>query len=570
MSTNDALLLDQLVIQQHASVGNGLSSDEFFEFFAAEQILKDDDLSYEEIADGIVDGGGDGGVDSCFFFINNKLYNDDFDIESQRKGAQLRLVMIQSKNTTGFGEGGIEKFVSSARDFFDLTKNIGELYSVYNKDILDKISIFREVYVGLTSKFPSITVCYYYATKGIDIHQNVSRKVDHLKETICSLFNPVSFNFKFINASDLLLMSRKIQSTSSTLKLAENPISTNQEGFVGLATLKDYIDFITNEESHLKSYLFEGNVRDYQGNTAVNSEIQQTLRTEQSEDFWWLNNGVTIICSKASCSGKILSIEDAEIVNGLQTSREIFNAFYEQKIINDQRNLLIRVLKPQSQENRDNIIKATNSQTPISAASLRATDKIHRDIEDFLSSRGFFYDRRKNYYKNSGKPIKKIWGIPFMAQSVMACALFDPANARARPSSLIKSNDAYLKIFNEKYPLELYYKCPIIVQTSVEAIKQSDNEDHKKHANNIVFYVASLFTLHISKIPNPNINQVANIDTSSVTIDNIRQVIPQVWDAYLQFGGNDQAAKGTELRRTILEKKREEILQLLKTKTDTN
>ena len=154
-----------------------------------------------------------------------------------------------------------------------------------------------------------------------------------------------------------------------------------------------------------------------------------------------------------------------------------------------------------------------------------------------------------------------------MAQSVMACALFDPANARARPSTLIKSNEEYLKIFNSEYPLELYYKCPIIVQTSLEAIKQSSNEDHKKHANNIVFYVASLFSLHISKIPNPSINQVASIDISGVTIENISQVIPQVWDAYLQFGGNDQAAKGTELRRTILDKKREEIVQLLKTKT---
>src|SRR5690606_13640517 len=52
------------------------------------------------------------------------------------------------------------------------------------------------------------------------------------------------------------------------------------------------------------------------------------------------------------------------------------------------------------------------------------------DKSDLLS-RGLFYDRRKNHYKNSGKPIRRIVSIPFMAQAVMSCALGDPANARA-------------------------------------------------------------------------------------------------------------------------------------------
>src|SRR5208337_3937610 len=261
----------------------------------------------------------------------------------------------------------------------------------------------------------------------------------------------------------LLTSARRQPSTSSSLRLAENPISTGQEGFVCLVSLRDYLEFIT-EDGHLRSHLFEGNVRDYQGKTEVNKEIRATVEGTSSEDFWWLNNGVSMICSYASLSGKTLTIEDAEIVNGLQTSREIYQALHGKDLSKESRNLLVRVIKPQTQESRDRIIKATNSQTPIPAASLRATDKIHRDIEEYLYPEGFYYDRRKNYYKNIGKPIKKILGIPFVAQSVMACALSDPASARARPSSLIRREEDYKRIFNEGYPLDIYLKCPLIVR----------------------------------------------------------------------------------------------------------
>ena len=59
-----------------------------------------------------------------------------------------------------------------------------------------------------------------------------------------------------------------------------------------------------------------------------------------------------------------------------------------------------------------------------------ATDKIQRDIEDYLKSRGLFYDRRKNFYKNSGKPRDVIIDIPYLAQAVMAILLRRPDTAR--------------------------------------------------------------------------------------------------------------------------------------------
>ena len=63
MSNNDQIILDSVLEQQRQQLAPEISQAEFFEVFAAEQALKDYDLSYEEIRSGIVDGGADGGID---------------------------------------------------------------------------------------------------------------------------------------------------------------------------------------------------------------------------------------------------------------------------------------------------------------------------------------------------------------------------------------------------------------------------------------------------------------------------------------------------------------------------
>ena len=70
MSTNDLILLNQLLDQRLSEIGAGLPESEYFEIFSAEQVLKDDDLSYDELESGIIDGGGDGGIDSIYLFVN--------------------------------------------------------------------------------------------------------------------------------------------------------------------------------------------------------------------------------------------------------------------------------------------------------------------------------------------------------------------------------------------------------------------------------------------------------------------------------------------------------------------
>ena len=126
----------------------------------------------------------------------------------------------------------------------------------------------------------------------------------------------------------------------------------------------------------------------FQGTTEVNAEIVNTLKNEKVVDFWWMNNGVTILASRATLNGDTVTVENPQIVNGLQTSTQIARHFLP--TADDRRSVMVKIVSSEDEETRDKIIKSTNSQNPIQPATLRATDKVQRDIEDALKSAGLF------------------------------------------------------------------------------------------------------------------------------------------------------------------------------------
>ena len=460
MASNDRIILDEVLAQRREEIDPAATESDFFELFTAEQVLKDFDLSYDEIEFGLVGGGADGGTDGIYLLVNGELVQEDPDYGHLKKNIILDLIVLQAKTRAGFQETPVERFLTFSEDILDLSRDVESLTEVYNERLVDLVKRFRNVYQQLAASFPQLRVSYYYSSKGADPSQSIKRKITKLKLVVEKYFPDAEFKFEFLGASELLALARRAPQTTYPLTLAENPISSEgQVGFVCLVRLGDFFTFIADDNRTLRRHIFEANVRDYQGSTEVNAAIQDSLKKQTTDDFWWLNNGISILASKASLGGKVLTIEDPQIVNGLQTSTEVYNHFRETDIGNDNRKILVRVVVPTEEGSRDRIIKATNSQTAVQQASLRATDKIHRDIEEYLRPRGLFYDRRKNHYKNEGKPRDKVVGIPHLAQSVMSIVLQRPDTARGRPSSLLKKDTDYSKVYSEELPIHLYYVC---------------------------------------------------------------------------------------------------------------
>jgi hypothetical protein len=72
MTTNQQIILNTLLEQQKATLDSTLKEDDYFHLFVTEQVLKNFELSYDELEEGIVDNGGDGGIDSIYTFVNTE------------------------------------------------------------------------------------------------------------------------------------------------------------------------------------------------------------------------------------------------------------------------------------------------------------------------------------------------------------------------------------------------------------------------------------------------------------------------------------------------------------------
>ena len=551
MTTNDLIILDNVISQQHGAKAPDKSAPDFFELFVAEQVLKNYDLSYEELEVGIVGNGGDGGIDALYTFANGELIREDFDFEPLKKNIVIDVYILQAKRSDSFGESPIDRLIAVTGDLFDLSKDLEQFKTVYNDAVRSAAALFRRVFTGLAARFPTLRFHYIYATRGADVHPNTARKVEGLRKKVKELFSSAEFHFEFLGAPGLLALARRRPVTSFELILAENPISSAGEvGYICLVKLRDFVNFLKDDDNSLRKNLFEANVRDYQGTTEVNEAIQASLATRAQEDFWWLNNGVTIVASKATQSGKTLTLEDPQIVNGLQTSTEIHHYFTIANTDGDERNLLVRVIVPSKAESRDRIIKATNSQTSIPPASLRATDKIHRDIEEYLKTFSYFYDRRKNSHKNEGRHAEQIVSIPLMAQAVMAIFLQRPDDARARPSSLIKKDADYNKLFATDHPLEIY-RLSISVVKKVDAFLKTQALLDAKDRNNLRFYVAMHAAACLAGKAEPNAADLKEAATSAIDVALIQASFDVVYREYVALGATDQIAKGTELLQRL-------------------
>lgn len=552
MAKNDRIILDEILKQRQAEVDPNATASEFFELFTAEQLLKDYDLSYDEIDSGLVGAGGDGGIDAIYVLVNGELVQEDPEYSHLKKNITLDLVMMQAKTSAGFQETPIERFLTASEDILDLSKAPTSLSNTYNESLVEAITVFRTVHNQLAAKFPTFRIRYYYASKGDKPDANIKKKVEKLEAAVHRHFPSSEFSFTFLGASELLGLARRAPQTTHTLPLAENPISSaGQVGFVCLVRLRDYYGFISDGSGELRRSIFEANVRDYQGRTEVNDDIQYSLQEPHEEDFWWLNNGITVLASKASQSGKALTIEDPQVVNGLQTSTEIFNYCKKFKAVSDDRKILVRIIVPSEAESRDRIIKATNSQTAVQQASLRATDKVHRDIEEFLRPRGLFYDRRKNYYKNEGKPRDKIVGIPHLAQAVMSILLQRPDAARARPSSLLKKDEDYGKVFSESHQIDMYYICAEIMHRVEDYLRLPATGLTSKDRNNLRFYIAMHVAAKLTGKVTPSSSDLARGGLSNLTPILIKQSTDLVQAEYKTLGGTDQVAKGNQLVAAI-------------------
>lgn len=208
--------------------------------------------------------------------------------------------------------------------------------------------------------------------------------------------------------------------------------------------------------------LFSRNIRGFLGDTKINMSMKKTIEKEP-ENFWYFNNGATIICDKAEkrdeADKSFLVVSNPQVINGQQTTRVLAEAKKTDAEV------LVRIMALPQEEGRgkiryviDQIVKATNWQNAISQADLKSNDPIQVKLEKDLKKYRYQYLRKRQapkevYWASSGEFILSIKKED-LAKIVCACKL-NPDLVRLGRDKLFE-DEIYNKIFPKRILIQQY------------------------------------------------------------------------------------------------------------------
>ena len=155
--------------------------------------------------------------------------------------------------------------------------------------------------------------------------------------------------------------------------------------------------------------IFEKNIREYLGNKGINNNIYKTLLDkEERKNFFYYNNGITIICDKIgpintvssnSNLQAIFTIDNPQIVNGCQTVNSIYEALNNidpnelEKEFKDTF-VMVKILEINRQDSSEenlykNIVRYNNSQNSIDEKTFVANTDIFIRLQTEFEKKGF-------------------------------------------------------------------------------------------------------------------------------------------------------------------------------------
>ena len=390
-----------------------------------------------------------------------------------------------------------------------------ELRIQYNQVLIEKFELINEIIIKSSPKTNNIYINVAYAYTGNLDKDSISigtkNQINSIKKLVSdtTYINETNISVDIFDSNKLINIANKSIQKDYIIKYKTifkmNYRSDSENGFVMNMSIKDYYNLIT-QDNEIIDVLFEGNIRDFEGQTVeVNKNIKNTLEEVYDADFWWLNNGITMIVdSYTPLPNDSAKVVNPIIVNGLQTSYTIFNYFKENidKLENEDRNILLKIVNTDSINISDMIISSTNRQNAVKPAQLKATDPIQKDIEQLLLKNGIYYERRKNYYKNRGIDKHKIVTLENLAQYLESIYYGNCSGARNNPTTLLKSEKLYNKLFNNSINPNIYTITSEVALKTLECLRKikKNNDDifNKKHSVSLdifKFYIMRMIVL---------------------------------------------------------------------------
>ncbi|WP_417484049.1 AIPR family protein [Maricaulis salignorans] len=382
-------------------------------------ILRDEfGLTDEQIVEALTDGGNDRGIDAIH--INRSTDPVIVNI-FQTKQYQSK---IAEKN---FPSNEIDKILSYIHDFLN-----------QSDAFLDSLNpALRDISVELAELFnhgrPLIRI--FFCSNGTPL---LPEQRLRLESSLKGYSYISTEEFHFDNLLDLVLAPQNAN-RERFLKASSNQIFSRSDGdvkgIIASVSASEIVKLIANakDPSRADRALFNENIRVFLGiKNPVNKNILQSALSEDRFVFWYLNNGITIVCEEATYpqgyAHPAIRMIAPQIVNGAQTSHALLEAHQrDPSLINDV-SVLVRIYETKRSDISQLVAIATNSQTRIYNRDLMSNDKAQIRIQKALELRGLYYERKRREYEDQPRE-RRIDALKF-GQIVLAYTLRMPERAR--------------------------------------------------------------------------------------------------------------------------------------------
>jgi len=399
------------------------------------------DLTGPEINDLITDGSDDRGIDAVF-------------IDEKASGTCIRLYQFKCHESEkalerNFPSAETDKVLSFLDDLFDKSDL---LKKSCNPLLWQKVLQIWETY---GCGYPDVEV--HFVSNGLPL---IEPQRDRIVSAL-SKYNFVTFHETSFTVLIDLLVGRRRRAQSHKLKVVDKQlferVDGNIRGVIATIEAEALLDVISADENktHINHELFDENIRVYLGSdNPVNSDIINSAISDENALFWYLNNGVTIVCDyfwyPTNVRSPTIEVENLQIVNGAQTSYALFEAFNRNPDITRNVLVLVKLFETRIDGLAHKVAIATNSQTRIQNRDLMANHAVQKKIEAAFAAAGFYYERKKN--QHADKPAAQRIDALRLGQVVLAYHLRLPERAKTESDKIF--GNLYDEIFSPQHDAE--------------------------------------------------------------------------------------------------------------------
>jgi hypothetical protein len=195
------------------------------------------------------------------------------------------------------------------------------------------------------------------------------------------------------------------------------------ESYQGMISVADVAEWYTQHGPRL----FDRNIRHPLGRTLTNNKMIDTL-VKAPADFWYFNNGITVLCDSADLHQKSrsvyspceLTLKGASVVNGAQTVAAIHKAMQDDPGMAGQATVSLKVIITKDPDFSTAVTKATNTQNEVKTEDFVALDMVQRRLrQDFA-----VYLKKEYVYRRS-EPVPTPEAGTSVSEVAMALACAD-------------------------------------------------------------------------------------------------------------------------------------------------